>query len=107
MSQGLLFVSIAVQKAVAAGAAPAFGFVFKHPFEDGNGRNHRWLMHHVWARAAFTPSGIIFPVSAAILRNMSDYKILAELGRGGSGPAYRAENAKLDRVGAIALKNTI
>src|SRR5690606_37839518 len=29
---------------VAAAAALSFGFVYIHPFEDGNGRLHRWLI---------------------------------------------------------------
>ena len=28
-------------------AAAAFGFVYLHPFMDGNGRLHRFLIHHV------------------------------------------------------------
>jgi prophage maintenance system killer protein len=30
-------------------AATAFGFVYIHPFENGNGRVHRCLIHHVLA----------------------------------------------------------
>ncbi len=52
----------------------AFGFVYIHPFEDGNGRIHRWLIHHVLARAGYNPDGLIFPVSASILRNVSEYE---------------------------------
>jgi len=59
---------------VATAAAVAFGFVYMHPFEDGNGRLHRWLMHHVLARAGFNPPGLVFPVSAAILRRVEDYR---------------------------------
>lgn len=32
---------------VLQAAATAFGFVYVHPFEDGNGRLHRCLIHHV------------------------------------------------------------
>ncbi len=32
-----------------------FGFVFLHPFEDGNGRLHRYLIHHVLSARQFTP----------------------------------------------------
>jgi hypothetical protein len=52
----------------------AFGFVFIHPFEDGNGRIHRYLIHHVLAEKGFAPRGLVFPVSAAILEHMEDYR---------------------------------
>jgi hypothetical protein len=45
----------------------SFVFVFVHPFEDGNGRIHRHLIHHMLAMRGFSPIGVVFPVSAAIL----------------------------------------
>ncbi|MFV0275753.1 MAG: Fic family protein [Parahaliea sp.] len=51
----------------------AFGFVFIHPFMDGNGRIHRYLIHEVLTQAGFTPKGIVLPVSAVILANMPKY----------------------------------
>ncbi len=48
-----------------AAAVLAFGFVYVHPFEDGNGRLHRYLIHHVLAQRGFNPAGVVFPVSAA------------------------------------------
>jgi Fic family protein len=33
--------------AVIAAAMLAFGFVYVHPLEDGNGRIHRYLIHHI------------------------------------------------------------
>ena len=63
---------------VVAAATIAFGFVFIHPFEDGNGRMHRYIIHHILSKYGFTPQGIIFPVSAAILQNIVSYKKVLE-----------------------------
>lgn len=63
---------------VAAAAAIAFGFVYVHPFEDGNGRLHRWLIHHVLATAGYNPPGVVFPISAAILRRLDEYRAVLE-----------------------------
>ena len=59
--------------AVVAAAVVAFSFVFIHPFADGNGRIHRFLLHHVLAKLGYTPSNVIFPISASILRNLPQY----------------------------------
>ena len=59
--------------AICAAAAASFGFVFIHPFEDGNGRIHRFLIHHILASAGFTPPGLLFPVSAVMLRDRRAY----------------------------------
>ncbi len=61
-----------------AAAAIAFGFVFIHPFVDGNGRIHRYIVHHLLSKMNFTPQGIIFPVSAAILERIDDYRKVLE-----------------------------
>lgn len=63
---------------VIAAAAVAFGFVYAHPFEDGNGRLHRWLVHHVLAEAQFNPPNLVFPISAAILRRLHEYRQVLE-----------------------------
>lgn len=65
--------------AVLAAAVVAFGFVFIHPFEDGNGRLHRYIIHHVLAKKKFTQQGVIFPVSASILDHINDYHSVLEL----------------------------
>ena len=62
-----------VVPAVIHAAAVAYGFVFLHPFEDGNGRIHRFLIHNILARRGFTPHRVIFPVSASMLKNPADY----------------------------------
>ncbi|HVU83237.1 MAG TPA: Fic family protein [Puia sp.] len=64
--------------AVLAATSIAFGFVFIHPFEDGNGRIHRYLIHHVLARKKFSQQGIIFPVSASILDRIDEYRMVLE-----------------------------
>jgi Fic family protein len=64
--------------AVIAAAVLAFGFVFVHPFEDGNGRIHRYLIHHVLAARGFNPPGIVFPVSATILERIGAYRGVLE-----------------------------
>lgn len=58
---------------VCAAAVAAFGFVFVHPFVDGNGRIHRFLVHNVLSKTGFTPPGMVFPVSAAMLRDTGRY----------------------------------
>ncbi len=59
-------------------AVLAFGFVYAHPFADGNGRIHRYLIHHVLAQRGFSPAGIVFPVSAAILERIDQYRAVLE-----------------------------
>jgi Fic family protein len=46
-------------------AAIAFGFVFIHPFVDGNGRLHRYIIHHVLAKKNSQNKALFFPVSAS------------------------------------------
>jgi len=63
---------------VLAASVLAFGFVYIHPFEDGNGRLHRYLIHHVLTERGFNPTGVVFPVSAAILARVDDYHAVLE-----------------------------
>ena len=64
--------------AVLAAAVIAFGFVFIHPFEDGNGRIHRYLIHHMLTKKQFADQGIFFPVSSSILNHINDYQKVLE-----------------------------
>ncbi len=68
---------------VLQATATAFGFVYIHPYQDGNGRLHRCLIHHVLAERKFTPAGMVFPVSSVMLDRIDDY---GETLRGHSGP---------------------
>jgi Fic family protein len=63
---------------VIAAAILAFGFVYIHPFEDGNGRIHRYLIHHALAQRGFNPPGVVFPVSGAILERIDEYRRVLE-----------------------------
>jgi Fic family protein len=60
--------------AVLAAVTIAFGFMFIHPFADGNSRLHRHITHHVLATKEFTKQGVIFPVSASILDHIEEYR---------------------------------
>ncbi len=80
---GLIETSLLLEKIqfnpVLTASNIAFGFVFIHPFEDGNGRIHRYLIHHLLAIMKYAPQGIIFPVSAAILEKLDDYRKVLEI----------------------------
>ncbi|PHQ91229.1 MAG: cell filamentation protein Fic [Sulfurimonas sp.] len=52
----------------------AFSFVYIHPLEDGNGRIHRYIIHHVLAHRNFYPKGMIFPISSVILDEIEKYR---------------------------------
>ncbi len=59
--------------AVIQAAVIAYGFVFMHPFEDGNGRIHRFLIHNILVRRGFAPKGVMFPISASMLKHPAEY----------------------------------
>jgi len=63
---------------VIIAALLSFGFVFMHPFWGGNGRLHRFLIHYTLSKLEFGPKGIIFPVSATILREHKEYDKILE-----------------------------
>jgi len=63
---------------VVVAAILSFGFVYMHPFWDGNGRLHRFLIHYTLAKLGFTPKGIVFPVSSVMLREHKEYDRILE-----------------------------
>jgi Fic family protein len=63
---------------VIAAATLSFGFVYIHPFSDGNGRIHRYLIHHVLAENSFNPAGLVFPVSAVVLDRIEEYRTVLQ-----------------------------
>ncbi|MGE4239305.1 Fic family protein [Ramlibacter sp.] len=58
---------------IVAGAISSFGFVFIHPFMDGNGRLSRFLIHHALCMSGELTHGMLLPVSVAMKRNEQQY----------------------------------
>lgn len=63
---------------VLQAAILAFGFVYIHPLEDGNGRLHRCLIHHVLTERRFAPPGMVFPVSSVMLDRIDLYRAVLQ-----------------------------
>jgi len=63
----------ALMDPVAAAAIVSFGFVFIHPFMDGNGRLSRFLFHHALCQSGRLEKGLLLPVSVAMKRNEDAY----------------------------------
>jgi Fic family protein len=83
-------------------AAIAYGFVFLHPFEDGNGRIHRFLIHNILSLQGMVPRGLMFPVSAVMLKNPVDYDASLEAF---SRPLLQLVNYRLDDTGKMNVEN--
>lgn len=76
MMAGLLSVANAsagnINPLIAAGVV-SFGFVFQHPFMDGNGRLSRFLIHQRLFRGGVLPKNTVLPVSAMMLEHEYEY----------------------------------
>lgn len=84
-------------------AVISFGFVFIHPFEDGNGRIHRFLIHDILVRDGVVPNGLIIPVSAHMLSNIRDYDATLERY---SKPLMQLIKYAKSEVGGIEVLNS-
>lgn len=79
-------------------ACGAFGFVYLHPFMDGNGRLHRFMIHHLLAQTSQVPEGMIIPVSAVIMNHIPEY---LDVLKGFSKPATHLWNYLRGEEGPI------
>ena len=86
--------------AIIHAAAISYGFVFMHPFEDGNGRIHRFLIHNIMFLRGAIPKGLMFPVSAAMLKNPALYDHSLETF---SSPLMRLVEYDLDDFGQMTV----
>lgn len=87
---------------IASAAVVAWLFVYFHPFEDGNGRIHRFLIHHILARRKFGPDGVLLPVSAVLLNRPADYDASLEIF---SRPLKERTDYELSDNGVLKVKN--
>ena len=83
-------------------AVIAYGFVFLHPFEDGNGRIHRFLLHNILSLREMTPQGIMFPISAFLLKNPKAYDASLEAF---SKPLLQLIDYRLDDIGKMTIED--
>lgn len=86
---------------IALAAALSFAFVFLHPFDDGNGRIHRFLLHDILRRRGFTPDASILPVSAVLLKQTLLYDRMLESFSSRLMPRLRWD---IDEQGAVSVQ---
>lgn len=89
---------------VVHAAIAGYAFVFVHPFEDGNGRIHRLLIHNILTRRGFAPAGVIFPVSAVMLKQQAAYDASLEAF---SRPILGLVEYTLDDEGRMTVNNDV
>ena len=56
-----------------AASIASFGFVYLHPFMDGNGRLSRFLFHKILCQSGQLQDGMLLPVSVAMKRHEAEY----------------------------------
>lgn len=85
-------------------ATTSYGFVFLHPFEDGNGRIHRFLIHNILSSRKLVPQGLMFPISATLLKESISYDRSLEAF---STPLMKLVEYELDELGQLTLHNDV
>lgn len=58
---------------IVQAAVIAFSFLFIRPFEDGNGRLHRFLIHQTLAKTGFLQKDCVIPISSVMLADQRQY----------------------------------
>ena len=71
-----------------------------HPFNDGNGRIHRFLINNILCFRDFIPRGVSFPISAAILKDQTLYDRALEAF---SKPLISVTPYELDSLGCMQV----
>ena len=97
-----LYRTVKMNDPVCQAAVLGFGFVFIHPFEDGNGRIHRFVIHATLARREFAPEGVVVPVSATMLRRQDRYDQALDAF---SKPLMEHVEFRLDHEGVMTVDN--
>ena len=104
LMEGLLAAHLAMKEGAMVplvhAAVVSYGFVFMHPFEDGNGRIHRFLIHNILFLRDVIPNGLMFPVSAVMLKNLALYDQSLEAF---SGPLMDVVEYELDDLGRMTV----
>jgi hypothetical protein len=83
---------------VVRAAAISFPFIYIRPFEDGNGRLHRYLIHDILARAQIGGQGVIIPVSEEIRINNLCLEQFSK-------PLLAAAEYSLNEAGLLTVQN--
>jgi hypothetical protein len=83
-------------------AVISFGFVYTHPFDDGNGRLHRLLLHESLAYDGYVDKRLVLPFSAVMLKDMASYDRVLE---SYASAVMQRVKYDLDNKGKLTIKN--